>query len=206
MEEHQVESKRKEILEVMRFDLGMRYRRITAASLHDNTPRSLVLRQQFAKEFLRQWQEGKRIINVDETWLGMTDFRRQKWRPAGGNNSVPKFQVVTRVSMILGVDTGGQVYLSLVQSNSNASVMGIFFGALVKKLEQEDKNWRRRTVLVIDNAPYHTCRSTMKILEDLNVPVLFTGPHSYSACPAELFFASFKSKDINPRHVPTGKR
>ena len=44
----------------------------------------------------------------------MTDFRRQKWRPAGGSNSVPKLQVVPRVSMIIGVDTSGQVYLSLV--------------------------------------------------------------------------------------------
>ena len=79
IEEHKIESKRKEIIEVMRGELGMRYRRITAASLHDNSLRNLVLRQQFALEFLRQWQDGKRIINVDETWLGMTDFRRRKW-------------------------------------------------------------------------------------------------------------------------------
>ena len=27
----------------------------------------------------------------------------------------------------------------------------------------------------------------------------------YDACPIELWFAAFKTEDINPRHVPTGK-
>ena len=43
-------------------------------------------------------------------------------------------------------------------------------------------------------------------LLELGVPVLFTVPHSYSACPTELLFAAFKAKDINPRLVPTGKK
>ena len=59
---------------------------------------------------------------------------------------------------------------------------------------------------MLDNATYHSCSSTLKILEDLGVPVLFTGPHSYSASPVELFFAAFKSSDINPRKAPTGKK
>lgn len=46
----------------------------------------------------------------------------------------------------------------------------------------------------------------MKLFEELKVPVLFTGPHSYSASPAEYFFGAFKAADINPRKVGTGKR
>ena len=59
---------------------------------------------------------------------------------------------------------------------------------------------------MLDNASYHTCSTTLKVLEELGVTVLFTGPHSYSASPVELFFAAFKAADINPRHVPTGKK
>ena len=36
--------------------------------------------------------------------------------------------------------------------------------------------------------------------------MLFTGPHSYDAAPIELLFASFKSDDVNPNHLPQGKR
>ena len=80
--------------------------------------------------------------------------------------------------------------------------MEIFLHKLVLKLEQEDANWRDNTILLIDNAPYHTSESTITLMEGLNIPVLFTGPHSYDAAPIELLFAAFKSKDINPRHVP----
>ena len=59
---------------------------------------------------------------------------------------------------------------------------------------------------MLDNAAYHTCSTTMKLLEDLRVPVLFTGPHSYSASPVEYFFGAFKSCDVNPRNLKTGKR
>ena len=84
--------------------------------------------------------------------------------------------------------------------------MRIFFSALIQKLDAEDHYWYYNTVIMIDNTAYHTCKATLKVFEELGVPVLFTGPHSYNACPAELFFAAFKSADINPRHMPTGKK
>ena len=188
-EEHGFEAKEREVESVMRQDLGMRYKKIVPVSVHANSIRNLVLRQQFALEFLKQWQKNKVIINVDETWLGMTDFRRRKWRLPGTSNSVPHLQVVPRVSMIVGLDTSGRVYLSLIQANSNASVMGIFFNALIKKLESERPYWYHNTVLMLDNASYHTSKASFKVFEELRVPVLFTGPHSYSAgkCFSHIF-------------------
>ena len=84
--------------------------------------------------------------------------------------------------------------------------MRIFFNALIKKLESKDKYWYHNKVIMLDNATYHSCKATLQVFEELGVPVLFTGPHSYSACPAELVFAAFKRVDINPRKVPTGKK
>ena len=80
--------------------------------------------------------------------------------------------------------------------------MDIFLRKLVLKLDQEDAEWRDNTVILVDNAPYHTSDSTINLMGGLNIPILFTGPHSYDAAPIELLFASFKSRDINPRHVP----
>ena len=80
--------------------------------------------------------------------------------------------------------------------------MEIFLRQLVLKLDQEDAEWRKNTVLLLDNAPYHTSESSIDLMEGLNIPLLFTGPHSYDAAPIELLFAAFKSADINPRHIP----
>ena len=106
-DEYGIEAKDRTIRSVMRDDLNMRYKKIKAVSIHANCAKNLILRQQFALEFLRQWERNKVIINVDETWLGMTDFRRRKWRQHGSYNSVPKLQVVPRISMILGIDNHG---------------------------------------------------------------------------------------------------
>ena len=82
----------------------------------------------------------------------------------------------------------------------------MFLRKFVLKLDREDAEWRSNTVILVDNAPYHTSESTLNLMDGLNIPILFTGPHSYDAAPIELLFASFKSRDINPRHLAQGKR
>ena len=77
---------------------------------------------------------------------------------------------------------------------------------LVLKLDREDADWRGNTVILLDNAPYHVSESSISLMRGLRIPILFTGPHSYDGAPIELLFAAFKSRDINPRHVPCGKR
>ena len=75
----QIETTDKEVRSVMREELGMRYRKIKTVSLHSNSVKNLVLRQRWSLEFLAQARKKKVFINVDETWLGMSDFRRMKW-------------------------------------------------------------------------------------------------------------------------------
>ena len=58
-------------------------------------------------------RKKKIFLNVDETWLGMSDFRRMKWQVPGTTNSFPKMEVQPRVTMILGLDTLGNVYVAL---------------------------------------------------------------------------------------------
>jgi len=84
--------------------------------------------------------------------------------------------------------------------------MEVFFIHLVKMLDEQRPAWRKNHVIQMDNAPYHKSNDTLRLLEHLRIPVIFTGPHSYDASPVELLFAAFKSNDINPRHVPTGKK
>ena len=57
--------------------------------------------------------------------------------------------------MMVALDTLGNVYMSLYQSNSNNKLMEIILISLVKKLNQERPNWRNDSVLFWDNAPYH---------------------------------------------------
>ena len=85
-------------------------------------------------------------------------------------------------------------------------MMDIYFHHLAAKLDKERRDWRENTVIILDNASYHSSQTTLNTMEKLNLPILYTGPNSYDAVPAELFFAALKSTDINPRKVSLGKR
>ena len=113
-EEHQIDTKEWVVRDIMKKEMGMSFKKVKAVSTHANSIPNRVCRQQFALKFIELLQEGKTILNIDETWVGMADFRRMKWQPAGSTNSVAKLQVQPRISMITGIDSNGHVYLSLL--------------------------------------------------------------------------------------------
>ena len=184
--------------------MQMKYRKILKAPLHLNTAKNLILRQEWSKRFIQLWDEGNVFYNLDETWLGMSDFRRRKWQPSDTSNSVPSLAMSPRISMLMVVDSVGQSYVSLTQTNSNSNVMEMFLNEFVKKLDRQRPNWRSNSILLLDGASYHKSAATIKIMKELRIPVMFLAPYSYNTAPCELYFAWFKSQDINPRRVPTG--
>ena len=68
-----------ETLKVMKHNMGMKYKKVTKASVHLNSTTNLILRQQWALQYIDLFKLKKNFINVDETWLGMSDFRQMKW-------------------------------------------------------------------------------------------------------------------------------
>jgi hypothetical protein len=55
------------------------YKKVKQINVTANSERSMVLRQRWALQFLSMDWRNKNCINIDETWLGMTDFRRMHW-------------------------------------------------------------------------------------------------------------------------------
>ena len=85
-------------------------------------------------------------------------------------------------------------------------MMEIFYQHLCSKLDAERPNWRSNTVVLHDNAPYCISEGAINVYRNLQIPMLFSGPHSYSTAPCELVFSLLKQKDINPLHIATGKK
>ena len=57
-------------MHILQHHLGMRYRKVKAISWQANSPKNLILHQQFALHFLKLNLYDKVILNVDETWIG----------------------------------------------------------------------------------------------------------------------------------------
>ena len=113
-QKHSIKAKDWVVRDIMKKELYMSYKKIKPISAHANSEQNLVCRQQFALKLIELLVEGKTILNIDETWIGMADFRRMKWQPAGSTNSVAKLQIQPRISMIVGIYSRGKAYLSLI--------------------------------------------------------------------------------------------
>ena len=122
------------------------------------------------------------------------------------NNAMPVQFVVPRITIIAGLDSLGNVYLTLSQANSNSDSMTAFFHHLAAKLDNERPGWRRTTILLLDNAKYHNSDQTMKVFRQLRLPICFFGPNSYDTAVCELLFASLKVVDLNKDRLQLGKK
>jgi hypothetical protein len=98
---------------VLKNKLGLTYRRLRRLTNQANSKRCLILRQQYAKYILDLKKSGKRVINVDETWINEKDYRRRCWRKKGMANSIPVKAISPNISMLVAVDTDGDIFFAL---------------------------------------------------------------------------------------------
>jgi transposase len=118
---------------------------------------------------------------------------------------VPDPLIRPSISAIGALDSLGNVYLSLTQSNSNSRMMGVFLRQFSIKLDRDRPGWREDSVILLDNASYHGSAATLRLCKELRLPIMFTGPFSYAVSPVELFWSLLKRKDLNPDRLPLSK-
>ena len=82
----------------------------------------------------------------------------------------------------------------------------LFLTHLLFQLDRERPGWRSNTMLVFDNASYHTNSNVQDYMVRNNINYLYTGPRSYDFNAIEAVWALLKMKDMNPENVPIGKR
>ena len=193
------------VREVLRDHFGQTYRKVTHLAPKQNSDRNIILRQRWAMAFLEVVKQKSRIINVDESALTYLDFRRRIWAEKGSSHGMRLPQVSPRLSLIMAIDNHGKVYASLTQVNTDATIMGLYIRELVKKLDKEDVNWRRHTLILHDGAAYAKSASFTAILKELYVPWMLSAPHSYNIAWVELLFGSIKTGVLNPNEQPAGR-
>ena len=108
--------------------------------------------------------------------------------------------------MILALDSQGEVWFSLSHSTTDSDVIALFLVQLIKQLDEESPGWQEDSVILWDNATYHSSAESMNLLSRLGLPVIFSGPYSYSAAPVETLFSHLKLGELNPLGLSTGKR
>ena len=71
--------------------------------------------------------------------------------------------------MIADLDTNGRLWFALSHANTDSDVMAAFLKHLSKTLDLEETGWRENTVLLWDNASYHSSAETMSVIRRLGL-------------------------------------
>ena len=130
---------------------------------------------------------------MDESWIPETNFKRSMWCPKNTPCTITDKFMSPRLALIAALDTDGNVYFSLTHVNTDSNVILLFLLELVNKLNQETPDWMANSIVLIDNSKYHCSEDTIKGLKKLQIPVIYSGPYSYSSAPIELLFAGLKT-------------
>ena len=165
------------VSKVLRKDLKMGYRLAKTVPTQSNTERCLVLRQQYAQKILKLLESGRRVINIDESWLNQTRFLRRIWAPTKSKFTITDKQVSPRLSLIAALDTDGKMWCCLTQANTDSDVMITFFLHLIKQLDREDAGWQENTTFLLDNAKWHNSTDMMERMANLKLDIIFSAPY-----------------------------
>jgi len=191
---------------LLKNEANMSYKKVRRLSVQTNTERCLVLRSLYAARMLYYLQEDYRVINVDESWLSTADCRHYKWGARGKPNTLSMPLLTSKVNMVAAMDTLGNSYLSMTQSNIDTEVFLSFMIKFVALLDEEGPNWRSKTIFLIDGASYHKNTEALRHLIKMGLKILVSAPYSFDGAPVEKLFALLKKGLLDSTAMRTGRK
>jgi len=97
----------------MRERLGLRYVRLGIVSPLYNTHQLRLIRQIAAEHYIQALQEGRVLINVDESVLRATDHRTRGWSPYGRRTFASHSQRLFSLNIIAAMTSEGKVIFTV---------------------------------------------------------------------------------------------
>lgn len=80
-------------------------------------------RKRAAARFIEFLYAGKRVINVDETSINITEYHRYSWGPVGKSLIRSKRQRISSVSVIMGFSSWGEIFFTCNRGSNNSSTL-----------------------------------------------------------------------------------
>lgn len=135
---------------VMKEDFDLSYKQVRRIPFQGNIERNKVMRFGYAKRMLEVYQVGKRVINIDESWLAHADFHQKRWSRRGLRNTAADKKLSKKVNIIAAISNLGECWYSLLTCPVDSQVFRLFMSQLIDALDSEDPAWRNETIFLID--------------------------------------------------------
>jgi transposase len=131
--------------------------------------------------------------------LKSTDSRRKGWSKINEKALTVDTDRLPNLNIIAGISNFGEFFFTVNRGKTNSSTFKLYLLRLVQVLTEKDPSWREKTVLMLDNAPYHRSKVLMNFYKAFKLPVMFLGPYQFDMAPIEMFFSFLKGRDLNEK-------
>ena len=116
----------------------MSYKRLKRINYRHNVNSSKLQRQYAAQQLINFLYSGKTVINIDESIIDETDFRKKGWSPIGTDAYTYNSQRLDKVSIIGGVSNRGDFYYTINLGINNSERFWYFLLKLCNHLNASD--------------------------------------------------------------------
>ena len=181
---------------IMRADMGLKWRCVRSQDHYVNTAVNLQHRFHFAVQMVTMLEQGKTLINFDESSINSTTSRSFSWVSTTHNEGRWFKKLVSGMSILLAATSNGEIFFQFLDGNNNQESMAEFLVLLSEQLDYHIADWRDTHVLLLDNCPSHKTAAVKEVLHKLQVPTIYSAPASFLAIPVEGLFGAIKGKNF----------
>lgn len=103
---------------------------------------------------------------------------------------------MTGVNLIAAFTNTGEFLCTVNCGNTNNNTFGYFLIRLSEYLDKRSVDWRKHSVLMMDNVVFHRAPATKQLIRDLRLPVLYLGPYHFRMAPVEMAFNYIKAHPL----------
>jgi len=89
----------------MKQEFRLSYRRVKRVAHAGNSERCKVLRHLYARKMFQLYSEGAHVVNIDESWIPVSDFRKRCWNRANEGSSMSERPLGHRVNVIAAISS-----------------------------------------------------------------------------------------------------
>ena len=74
----------------------------------------------------------------------------------------------------------------------------LFMLGLIEQLDNDNKDWRKTTTILLDNASIHRSRAAKAHFEAMGLPLMYLAPYYFKMAAVEKLFSFVKNRDLKP--------
>ena len=109
----------------------------------------------FASQLIKLLEKDVVLLSMDETTIASTTSRSMSFDFKGGSGQ-RKFQdSFSNLHLFVCARSDGSLYTSYMTGTNNSATFSYYLILLTRALEKENPDFRKNTILLLDNMPSH---------------------------------------------------